>query len=165
MSVELNGLLGASREQLVQLVEGDPELLAALYQAFPEVSEHVGYELFDVKWVEKYGRQILRAVKHLQDVQAWNFAEATAVGMAIDAVASDLIDYLQLPHTSTVAVVALVLLIARGLAKKLPAESASFAAEPSEPAAPQSLPDPAPAAATTSQTTPEQAPAPAATGK
>lgn len=117
-TLDTQTLLGRSRAELIDIIQADDDLIAAIYNIFPEASEHVGYELFDREWIRMYGRQILRAVGHLKDVQSWNWIESTAVGMAIDAIANDLLKYLGLPPTSTLAVIALTVLLVQGLTNK-----------------------------------------------
>jgi hypothetical protein len=119
MSTELpivNSLFVKSREDLVKLAEEDPALLPAIIRTFPECASHIGFTLFDPSWTKAYGRQILRAIGHAWDLKSWNFAEETAVKIAIGAIAEDLTRYLGLSPSSTFAVAALVIVIVRGLA-------------------------------------------------
>jgi hypothetical protein len=109
-------LIAKPREELAYLAGEDAALLPALVRTFPDSASHVGYSLFDPSWIRAYGRHILRAIGHARDVHSWNSAEQAAIKVAILAIADDLIKYLGLPKASTLAVVALVILIVRGLA-------------------------------------------------
>jgi hypothetical protein len=118
MTSEVLELLSKPRVDLVGLAEEDTELIAAIYRTLPEASEHVGYEIFDERWIKMYGRPILRAIGRLKDVQSWTWAESASVGAFIDAVSNDLLSYLGLPPTSTLAVVALTILLLKGISKE-----------------------------------------------
>jgi hypothetical protein len=116
MDIEIvEKLMGEPREALVQVAGEDAALFPALVRAFPETGSHVGFSLFDPAWITAYGRQILRIIGHARDVDSWSGLETTAVRVAVLAIADDLIKYLGLSRSSTLAVVALVILILRGV--------------------------------------------------
>src|SRR5262245_7417483 len=113
-STMLEKLLSEPREALVQVAADDAALFPALVRAFPETASHVGFSLFDAAWIKAYGRQIFRMIGHARDVDAWNGLEKSAANVAVLAIADDLIKYLGVSRSSTLAVVALVILIVRG---------------------------------------------------
>ncbi|WP_116810938.1 hypothetical protein [Steroidobacter cummioxidans] len=108
-------LMSMPWQTLVSLIQQDSGLTGAIHGRFPESTTHLGFDEFTPAWVRAYAPQILRAIGRLKDVQHWTWSEATVAGMAIDRIVSDLLQYLELPPTRTLAGAALVIILVKGL--------------------------------------------------
>jgi hypothetical protein len=104
----------SSGEDLAGLIQHDPQLIEALDEQFQVRLSQLSLDEFTRTCVLKIAPSILRAIDHCAEVQPWTRTESAVAGMAIDHIVSDLLDYLGLPATRTLACTALVILFIKG---------------------------------------------------
>jgi hypothetical protein len=115
-------LWSSSWEDLVGLIQHDPQLLDALHGRFPECSSHLDFDEFTRAWVRRFAPQVLRAIARFKEVRQWTPTELSLASMAIDRIVSDLLAYLGLPETQTLACTALVIIFIKGLDANAPTD-------------------------------------------